>query len=918
MANRACVCQVSAAIIFLIGLGLLVAGLVVVLGVFPNIVHNQINDGKVLGLNDDGTLNSFTDSWVNSKYISTMQYWIFNYTNTIGIMNRALYPDVMEKGPYAYDEILTMDMVNFTENGEFMQFRQIQTFVFNPNKSCPDCDPYKDKVLIPDIGFQVGIDQIDSVVEALLKNPLAQTVCQTVMKARGVADPEKSCANLGALVEGELGTLISLFNVSPFTTVTVDQLVFSGYKTPFVDKFVNEALAIFHFLFDTPPQPIDNPPIQLNPLNGTSDVLNTVLTGKTDPLQAGYMTEFSSISNNSLFNSIGNTLPPQWWPYANKTYCKDPNYALSIRGTNGDYFKNFVKKTDVLPAFVSDICRSIDFVFDREVTVRGFKGYRFVMPPTQFDYSLDENCGFCIPLKYGAYEYPAQSACLPSGLLDISGCSGGPIIMSKPHFYQSSKVVSKFVPRFRPTYDNDETMLDIEPNTGTVLQAMKRLQINMLVNQYKHIRSYSVMRPGAYPLAWVNESFYMDQNTVDQLNSQLFNPVSTVNTICWIAVGLGSGLIALSIVMFYIEPAQKLNPTYVQQLVEGSLKRVQHGMNLTSSVSMVYDGGHYIVVDSPSATDVHSKELMLKGVASRNIAPGEIQYVVTTHGHPDHFGQGNFFPNARHFFGSYEYSDTNFISTELHTKDIMQLTKNVQLWNTPGHTAQDVTVMVHNVSCCGVIAVAEAWNPIIGKISRNKVICYADYVIPGHGKLFRVTHDMKTAADCFTKYETNPEENGNESQPQFENNVDQNAVIRKPAETLFSSANSLSSNYIRDPTTVVAEKVQSSTHVSEITTTSQFYTVDLTAETPTIPDSELIFDVQENLPPLGMKIKKNINYIEVPDLSGDVHPMVQSLAKRVSEVLKPQNDTELAKMMPQFKKWQTTLIKLWDRYMHAN
>ncbi|KAF1747951.1 hypothetical protein GCK72_024417 [Caenorhabditis remanei] len=121
---------------------------------------------------------------------------------------------------------------------------------------------------------------------------------------------------------------------------------------------------------------------------------------------------------------------------------------------------------------------------------------------------------------------------------------------------------------------------------------------------------------------------------------------------------------------------------------------------------MVYDGGHYIVVDSPSATDVHSKELMLKGIASRNIAPGEIQYVVTTHGHPDHFGQGNFFPNARHFFGSYEYSDTNFISTELHTKDIMQLTANVQLWNTPGHTAQDVTVMVHNVSCCGIIAVA--------------------------------------------------------------------------------------------------------------------------------------------------------------------------------------------------------------------
>ncbi|PIC18406.1 hypothetical protein B9Z55_024309 [Caenorhabditis nigoni] len=386
------------------------------------------------------------------------------------------------------------------------------------------------------------------------------------------------------------------------------------------------------------------------------------------------------------------------------------------------------------------------------------------------------------------------------------------------------------------------------------------------------------------------------------------------------------GYVSSRTIQFYIEPAQKQNPTYVQQLVEGSLKRVQHGMNLTASVSMVYDGGHYIVVDSPSATDVHSKELMLKGIASRNIAPGEIQYVVTTHGHPDHFGQGNFFPNARHFFGSYEYSDTNFISTELHT-----LTANVQLWNTPGHTAQDVTVMVHNVSCCGIIAVAEdaneaagiwfqeAWNPIIGKISRNKVICYADYVIPGHGKLFRITQDMKNAADCFTKYETNGEGQAAERLPQFENSLEQ--VVRKPAETLFSSANSLSSNYIRDttvtPTTKTTPKPEASTVSSDSTTTSMFYTVDLTAETPSTSEDG-IFDTQENLPPLGLKIKKNTNYIELPDLSGDIHPVVNSFAKRVSEVLKqPQNEAEVAKLMPHFKKWQTTLTKLWKQYMQS-
>lgn len=56
---------------------------------------------------------------------------------------------------------------------------------------------------------------------------------------------------------------------------------------------------------------------------------------------------------------------------------------------------------------------------------------------------------------------------------------------------------------------------------------------------------------------------------------------------------------------------------------------------------------------------------------------------------------------------------------------------------------------------------AEAWNPLIGKLNRDKVICGADYIIPGHGKLFkygrkgeglteifRISGEMKTNAAC--------------------------------------------------------------------------------------------------------------------------------------------------------------------------
>ncbi|VDM67227.1 unnamed protein product [Strongylus vulgaris] len=230
-----------------------------------------------------------------------------------------------------------------------------------------------------------------------------------------------------------------------------------------------------------------------------------------------------------------------------------------LEGTDGDYFKSFLDKTERVPLYVDDICRTTQFEFEKEVTVKGINGYRYVLPPDQFDYSINDNCGFCNPStmsKHGAYDRPVNSTCLPSGLLDISGCQGVlailydlvPIIISKPHFYQASDIVQSFVPRFKPTYD-DETTLDIEPMTGTVLSAMKRLQINLLVNQFPSIASYSVIRPGAYPLVWLNESFLMDDGTRDDLRSSLFTPQKTVNIICWCAVGVGGRKIRSNLIL---------------------------------------------------------------------------------------------------------------------------------------------------------------------------------------------------------------------------------------------------------------------------------------------------------------------------------------------------------------------------------
>ncbi|PIO68435.1 hypothetical protein TELCIR_09776 [Teladorsagia circumcincta] len=63
------------------------------------------------------------------------------------------------------------------------------------------------------------------------------------------------------------------------------------------------------------------------------------------------------------------------------------------------------------------------------------------------------------------------------------------------------------------------------------------------------VKAYSVLRPGAYPLVWLNESFIMDNGTRDDLNSQLFKPKNIIEIICWCAIGVGGFLMILSAVL---------------------------------------------------------------------------------------------------------------------------------------------------------------------------------------------------------------------------------------------------------------------------------------------------------------------------------------------------------------------------------
>ncbi|CAJ0915418.1 unnamed protein product, partial [Mesorhabditis belari] len=213
--------------------------------------------------------------------------------------------------------------------------------------------------------------------------------------------------------------------------------------------------------------------------------------------------------------------------------------------------------------------------------------------------------------------------------------------------------------------------------------------------------------------------------------------------------------------------------TNVSQLIVGSLMPIANGFDFVGSSSIITDNGQLFIVDTPNSGDTKNLNVMMQGLQSRGIQPSQINYLITTHGHPDHFGQGHLFTNAKNLMGGFEIAGSAFTTTPLRQdKDAYNLTPNIELWNTPGHTAQDVSLIAHNTVCCGTVAVVGdlilsdqdvlnstlsmsfAQEPVIAKMNRNRVICASDYIVPGHGPMFRVTDQMRQIAQCQGRLST--------------------------------------------------------------------------------------------------------------------------------------------------------------------
>ncbi len=165
------------------------------------------------------------------------------------------------------------------------------------------------------------------------------------------------------------------------------------------------------------------------------------------------------------------------------------------------------------------------------------------------------------------------------------------------------------------------------------------------------------------------------------------------------------------------------------------------GDRVAGTVSCVRDDGLVAIVDPGM---VPNRSAILDPLQRLGLTNADVTDVILSHHHPDHTINVGLFENVRvHDFWAIYEGD---VWTD-RPADGAELSPEVRLMATPGHTAQDITTLVRTVE--GTVALTHLWwdehsredpiaeDPEAMFSNRSRVMEVADLIVPGHGPRFR-------------------------------------------------------------------------------------------------------------------------------------------------------------------------------------
>lgn len=195
------------------------------------------------------------------------------------------------------------------------------------------------------------------------------------------------------------------------------------------------------------------------------------------------------------------------------------------------------------------------------------------------------------------------------------------------------------------------------------------------------------------------------------------------------------------------------SPYEVIVLFDGYSDVADNGYRSNCSCTLIKSPTNNIIVDTMTAWD---GEKLISKLQEHDLECSDINYVICTHGHSDHVGCNYLFTNAYIHIIGYCISN-NDLYLECNFKDGEEYVINdyIKIIPTPGHTLQDVSVLVDTNQ--GIIAITgdlfenekdlvddSIWKNAgsdseeLQLINRAKILEMADWIVPGHGPMFKV------------------------------------------------------------------------------------------------------------------------------------------------------------------------------------
>lgn len=193
--------------------------------------------------------------------------------------------------------------------------------------------------------------------------------------------------------------------------------------------------------------------------------------------------------------------------------------------------------------------------------------------------------------------------------------------------------------------------------------------------------------------------------------------------------------------------------TKVKTIIKGYAKEINGEEFASSTVTLIQDEGVKALVDPGM-----DRAALLESLSKEELKPENINFVIVTHTHLDHSLLAGIFENAKILDNGDVFSFDGRISAH---EGRMPGT-NIEIIGTPGHDQFHCSVLVNTEDLGKVVIAGDVFwwtdeeeqktdrqsllkhkDPYVKDEqalteSRKKILKLADYIIPGHGEMFKV------------------------------------------------------------------------------------------------------------------------------------------------------------------------------------